>query len=120
MEKQVNVVQDHTEKVFKRGHHKKIEHAALECLEKVKEGGIRHADEVTMQDRMDYFAGSLYVFAMVTVFLDDSGILETDATMNPKEKNDAKLYSARDGHVQDATILNAQTIGAGAADEYCK
>jgi hypothetical protein len=71
-------------------------------------------------DRTDYFAGSLYVFAKVMVLLEDSGILEIDATMHPKEKNDGKLYSARDGHVQDATILNAQTIGAGVADEYCK
>jgi hypothetical protein len=48
-----------------------------------------------MQDRSDYFAvTSLYVFATVTVLLEDSGILETDATMNQKEKNDGKLYSA--------------------------
>lgn len=45
-------------------------------------------------DRTDYFAGSLYVFAKVMVLLEDSGILEIDATMHPKEKNDGKLYSA--------------------------
>jgi hypothetical protein len=37
-------------------------------------------------DRMDYFARSLYVFAKVTVLLEDSVILEIDATMHPKEK----------------------------------
>ncbi len=73
-----------------------------------------HASNSLRADRTDYFAGSLYVFAKVTVLLEDSGILEIDATMHPKEKNDGKLYSARDGHVQDSTILNAQTIGAGA------
>lgn len=56
----------------------------------------------------------------VTALPEDSGILDTDLNKNSKEKDDGNLYSARDGLVQAATILNSQSIGAAAPDEYCK
>lgn len=124
MEKYVNIVRDETNKNFKRGHLKTIEHATIVRLDQVKAGGIKGSTEefrdgnYMLQDRTDYFCGDALVFAFVSVLLEDSGIW--DATSDTGNENqDGKLRSARDGCEQNARILNAQSIGADATDKYC-
>jgi len=114
----VNIVCDTTNKVFRRGHEKTIEYTSLVCLDEVKAGGIRGSEDL-VQDRMNYFAVSVLLFAAVSVLLEDSGIWDANPTQNPKEKGDDKLYSPRDGSELNAEILNSQFIAASRADRYC-